>query len=462
MNKNDKGRQGEGKVLPMDQYRRPADKDKSTEKQSVSQLLEHMRKVRKAVPVNYQLQEELRKKIREYRPDTAAAKGTLIEREQVQSRFKVPLALALALLLLLTIIAVVWQRTAVADLQPVGSPREVIHFWNADTNMSFTLSPKGDLLVARHGQILFADAQNAQNARYRVLTLSPQWIYHSPAFSPDGRQVAIVRQSEGGRPQLGVVTFEGLNNTETDTLSEVFQPLAVGDFGMQLTDLSWSPGAERLSYTVVDEGGNSAVWLVDMEGNTQMVTGGKRADWSPDGTKLVLQRPSADDNDNLVLVDVNDGTEVVLGQGEQPVWSGNGYLAFVSTRQQEKVLTFMPDGSPQFTVHQRVGEIRSVYAGADGSGIVKRLKQNENWLAMSTLLVSPQGGDRNKEIEWLKQMELQGIREPKVLLLDVVDSCHNPAFNSEGNMLFFTRQDGLGAVVMTVDLEKRLINRGEK
>lgn len=373
----------------------------------------------------------------------------------VHSSYKTPLTIGLAALLLLTIIMVVWQKSTVADLYPVGTPREVVHFWNADGKMSFTTSPDGDILIARHGQLLLADSQSTQ---YRTLTLSPEWIYHSPAFSPDGSEVAVVRQRQGGYPQIVVIATEDLKNAN---FNEVFEPIVLGENDEQFTDLSWSTEKDKLAYTMVDEQGRSSIWVVNREASSRLLTQGEKAVWSPDGTKLVVQRTIIDDDTNLMLIDLQEGTEMMLGQGEQPAWSNDGYLAFISTRQQEKVLTFMPDGSPQFTVHQRVGEIRSVYAGASGADVIKSLDQNENWLNLSTLLVSPRGGGRDQEMEWLKQMELQGIREPKVLLLDVVDSCHNPEFNSQGNILYFTRQDGAAAAVMKVDLEKRLINRGE-
>lgn len=65
-------------------------------------------------------------------------------------------------------------------------------------------------------------------------------------------------------------------------------------------------------------------------------------------------------------------------------------------------------------------------------------------------------------MEWLRQMEIEGVREPRVLLLDAVDRCQNPVFGPQGTMLMFMRQEGTAVALMRVDLEKRLTNRGEK
>lgn len=313
-------------------------------------------------------------------------------------------------------------------------------------------------MIARHGQLLLADQHGGQ---YRVLNVASDWLYHSPAFSPDGSKVAVVRQRQGAKPQIVKISTEELtSNIQTPQGFTLL--VANNNNSEQFADLVWSPDGKALAYTEIDQQNVARVWILEKDKAPKLLTIGSHPTWSPDGTKMVVQRALTEDNSMLALIDITNGTERLLGAGEQPVWSAKGYLAFVSTSQQERVLTFMPDGSPQFTVRQRVGEIRSVYAGSDGRNLLPRLNQDKNWLASSTLLVSPDGGSSNKEMEWLRQMELQGVREPRVLLLDKADKCHNPVFGLQGNRLFYARQEEGAGTVLLVDLAERLLNRGEK
>lgn len=457
---NNKRPQGDEKVLPMDRYRRPADEGTGATEKSVHQLLDHMRQVRSTVPVNHQLQEQLRQKLINYQAEMAGGGGESInvspQHKEIRGGISRFAWLGLALMVLLVIL-VIWQSSSKGTLQPVGSPREVTRLWSADPNISMTVSTMGDVLVARHGQLIFIEKLSPQ---YRVLDLPQEWLYHSPAYSPDDSSVALVRQRQGGYPQIVVISASELIGSIT---TNQYQTLVVGDDGVQYTDLIWSPGGNKLAYTEIGSKGSASVWVIEGDNDPQKITAGSNPTWSPDGSKLVVQRPALNNDESyLFMINLNDGQEVMMGPGEQPVWGANEYLAFVSTRQQERVLTFMVDGSPQFTVRQRVGEIRSIYAGQSGKEILTMLEDNQNWLASSTLIVSPDGGGSGREMEWLRQMEIEGVREPRVLLLDAVDRCQNPVFGPQGTMLMFMRQEGTAVALMRVDLEKRLTNRGEK
>ncbi|MBM7856014.1 TolB protein [Desulfohalotomaculum tongense] len=448
--------------MPIDNYRRHEEDDNTvTTEKSIHQLLKHMRRVRESVPVNYQLQEELRQKLISQMQGTAR-KGPSdrpVERQHVGRKVPPYAWVILPVVLLVVLVLALWHHSAGTILQPVGGPKEVARFWNGDVNISFTVSPNtNNILVARHGQLLLVDKIEK---RYRVLNLPPDYLYHSPAFSPDGARVAMVRQNKEGFKQIVVVPAAVLIGAVGDDGGK-FKVLVTGRDSSQLTDLTWSPDGSKLAYTEIDRFDTARVWVVDNDNNPQLLTAGMHPTWSPDGTKLVVQRPMAGYNDALYLIDLENHLEVMLGQGEQPIWGSSGHLAFVSTRQQEKVLTFMPDGSPQFTVRQRVGEIRSVYAGDSGEELQEKLNDNHSYLASSTLLVSPDGGNTREEMEWLHQLEIQGIREPRVLLLDTVNRCHNPVLQSSEKALYYLCQKDISAALMRVDLEERLFSRGEE
>ncbi|MBO8137702.1 MAG: PD40 domain-containing protein [Desulfotomaculum sp.] len=299
---------------------------------------------------------------------------------------------------------------------------------------------------------------NKYENSYRALDLPSNWLYYSPAFSPNGRMVAFVRQDKDKKnnQQIVIVPAKWLTASK-DNLSFEVDPVVTNNHNFEITNLSWSPDGSKLAYSTIDHYGAEKVWIVEKGNNphSQMVAKGINPTWSPDGSRMIIQRSGI-----LYMLDVKSGKEIKLGQGEQPVWCSSGYIAFVSTRQQEKVLTFMPDGSPQFTVHRLVGEIRSVYAGKNGDLLWNSKK--DNWLASSTMLASPGGRSTHKEMEWLRQLELQGVREPRILMLDEVDRCHNPVLLGDENTLYYIHQGDIYASLMQVKVKEQLFGKGEK
>jgi len=459
MKDDNNGRQENSKVLFMEKYQRSGRKETNISQMSIHQLLDHMRQVRESVPVNRQLQEELRQNLvgkktnlNESQPVYSSMTGN---ERRINGNFPRWILVGLLSLVLVLAAFAVWYKSKGTVLQPVGNPTTVTRVWNLDTNLSFSVSPGGDILVARHGQLLYVEQSRG---RYRLLDLPVDWMYHSPSFSPDGSRVALVRQRQGTGPQIVLLSASQLLHGRAEDM----QIMEQGGIDQQFRYLAWSPGGEKLAYTEINEDGIASIKTVNMDGDTQLVTRGTHPTWSPDGTKLVIQRSGPENGGVLYLIDTVSGKESKLGQGEQPFWGSNGFLSFVVATQQERVLTFMPDGSPQFTVRQRVGEIRSVHAGTDGSCLLEQKDTAiDNWLTSSTLLVSPDNGVSGIETEWLRKLELEGVREPRVLLLDGVNRCQDPILNVQGNRLFFTRQDGGTAAILRLDLEERLSKRGE-
>ena len=453
---SEKKRDG-SKVLSIDNYRRSADDDQGADEKSVHQLLVHMRRVRDAVPVNNKLQEELYQKLLNAEKTNVHVPANRSGSKIVKNR---PTLLLAGLLLLLIIIPLLfWHNSANKKLHAVGEPNELVRFWNINGNVAYTLSPNGELLISRHGQLLLADKERS----YRILDLPENWLYYAPSYSPDGKKVAMVRQNKAGEQQIVMVSADELTGLTKVLPSHNLKVLAQGTERQYFNQIVWSPNGTKLAYTAGQDQKQLQVFTVSLaDAEPKFVVNGSNPAWSPDNTKLVVQRQTEAGKPLLFLVDPVSGEEIRLGQGEQPAWSANGYLAFVVTGQRERVLTFAADGSPQHTVRQKVAEIRSVYAGKNGNVILKKLAEQQNWLALSSLLFSPEERVTAREMDWLRQMELQGISEPRALLLDDIDRCQNPLFDYQGKILLFVRQEAGSAAVLSVNLEEQLFNRGEK
>jgi Tol biopolymer transport system component len=107
--------------------------------------------------------------------------------------------------------------------------------------------------------------------RYAAVTKRKRHSFDSqPAWSPDGRTIAFVRQHFGGRPMIYLVRTDG---TGERPLTPGFSP-------------SWSPAGTRLALTLGD-----SIYVIRADGSgRRRILGGLRhpiVRWSPDGQKFL-------------------------------------------------------------------------------------------------------------------------------------------------------------------------------
>jgi Tol biopolymer transport system component len=169
--------------------------------------------------------------------------------------------------------------------------------------------------------------------------LSPDSADESqPAWSADGRKVALVRASAGSEGsdsaealrQGDIWAVDVTSGTERKLVDSAFSPAYSPD-GRQLAfDASW--------------GGPRRIWIADANGaNARPVTRVEGEDvvdadpsWSPDGTKLVFRRTEQSQTD-IVVMDLAVGTTVKLTDDDavdlDAVWSPSGrHIYFSSSR----------------------------------------------------------------------------------------------------------------------------------
>lgn len=426
---------------------------------SIDSLVKHMRLVRDSIPVNKKLRRELRARLIEGRkaaaenvvsgfPARSASRG-------IRGAWRWAAGLILALSLLAAFFTVF--RDAGEKTLATGPVSEMARFWAEESPLAPTVSPSGDLIVAERGGALMLLSR--QGSRFATVMPPKGEKYSSPSLSPDGRKLALARGREEG---ADLVVLENPAGLKPGDLPAAFEAeigkavvLARHPAGSAISGLVWSPEGSAVAYSLLENG--QPRLFVAQGGKSPVSLGpGARPSWSPDGSRLLIEREEGG-NKTLWLVDRDGSAEHSLGEGRYPVWNKSGYLIFVKTGIQEKILSYLPDGSPQFTVQRKTGEIRWIFLGK-GSGVEKRLPLAGGIQAGSRLLMDPAGQTGPEELQWVKSMELGGVREPRTLYLDRTGDIEGLA-PGDGMSLFLSRRDGGTVILARISLTENVVER---
>ncbi len=188
----------------------------------------------------------------------------------------------------------------------------------AGVNIGAMLRPAGDaiaLALSSGGDTDIYTIDPYAGREIARLTRSPG-IDASPAWSPDGSQIAFVSERSGG-PQIYVMNADGS------------APHRVTFAGSHNTDPSWSPKGDRIAFVGRDGGFDVFTVRTDGGGMTRVTQGiGDNEDpsWSPDGEYLAFS--STREGGAHIWIASADGdfqTKVTSGRGgyTNPNWSGH-------------------------------------------------------------------------------------------------------------------------------------------
>lgn len=426
------------------------------EENSMEDLLRHMRTLRDSVPVNHRLRQELKARLMEGQRSTSNLFRHPVKKVSWWNRARLLWAAGGLLFVSVVMVALlILSVSGTKNLEAVNVA-ELGRFWTEDTPLAPSVSPSnGFIIVERGGALLLLGRHGSQ---FAVVSPPPAIKYSSPSWSPDGSKLAIVRHKGTGSEIIilkipdGVVKPDHLQLAVEEGLEQA-QVIAVRPGGGPPGDLSWAPDGNNLAYSLPD-GDQSRIYLTG-GGQAVDLSPGKNPVWSPDGNWLVVERAGSDKT--LWLLDAKGGKSYPLGSGKLPVWNKNGYLMFVRINVRENILSYFPDGSPQFTAQRKTGEIRWIFLGK-GSEIENIISQGDGLLARAKLLNTPDSPTGPEELQWLKNLELGGVRSPRTLFLDRTDEYEGLA-SGEGNSLLLSRRYGDTVALIRMDLRENTLKR---
>jgi TolB protein len=266
------------------------------------------------------------------------------------------------------------------------------------TQTAFAAFPGGNGLIAfmsdRYGGDSEIFVMNPDGSGVTRLTFNSQDDI-TPAWSADGSKIVFARD-DGDDLEIWSMNADGSNQqqlTNNDDDEEwpawsldgskiVYQKFTVppdnwdiwvmnadGSGQTNLYDSGhddempvWSPRGAKIALTQYDSTSNSdQIWVINTDGTNPMQitsppdnTNDRAPDWSPDGSKIVFQRPGQSSNE-IWVVDADGGNPTRITSGEThfvPAWSPDGsQIVFVHDSFEEQVYleiyTMNTDGSNQ-------------------------------------------------------------------------------------------------------------------
>lgn len=175
----------------------------------------------------------------------------------------------------------------------------------------------------------------ADFSRPATVLSSVAGVYEREAvFSPDGRRIAFVSQrDEPGGSDVFVATLNGERLQDVRNLT----PRGAGGAALDVTP-AWSPDGTQIAFASNRDGSDFKLWVMNADGSNArpLTPTGAYADvlpsWSPDGQLLAFQRRNGDVY-RVGLLPAAGGAPAFFefdGNAYAPAWSPDGQrIAFV-------------------------------------------------------------------------------------------------------------------------------------
>ncbi|MGD8191189.1 hypothetical protein ACQCN2_14515 [Brevibacillus ginsengisoli] len=299
--------------------------DQDLQDKTISQLLRHLKQIRQAVPVNYQLKADLKQKLLEQMRQMEATKH--LERQSEiqaqpskQSRWKRWVTLSIGAVVVVTAVVTITMfgshSIRLDHIQPVSIPNAKYSIEEA------AISPRGDQLafITNEAKVRTYSIEDKSIVREFALPQT-NGSYQAIAWSANGAQLAMIEQTSDVA-RIWVVDMD-------QQPRQYGSRLIYEEKNVTLRHLSWNPNGNQIAFTK-DQNGVQEVDLVSTATlAVEPLLEGSQAVWSQDGKSLAFVQ-----NGQVMVLDIPTKKTEKIDNGSSPSWLSDHELTYIGSDQQ--------------------------------------------------------------------------------------------------------------------------------
>ncbi|MGN7470435.1 TolB family protein [Brevibacillus sp. SAFN-007a] len=280
--------------------------------QTVAQLLTHLKRMRRSVPVNYQLKAELKKQLLERMKELETDQAQALRERQPRKRRQLAWIGGAALAVALSVIACMWWSGGTITVErqemltlPADASVEQVDIDRSATQIAYLADPSELRTIP-----LASDTQPV------TVKLPPtKGAYVALAWSNRGKEIAVVEQA-GRMSRLWIVELPTTYSMGNSRLVKEEEGVAYGS-------PSWSQHDDSIAYTR-SMGDSDEIWVTSTISLQEWkLAEGTQPEWSPDGRFLAFRKDGA-----IQVMEMRTGRISTLGQGQWASWRSGHELTY--------------------------------------------------------------------------------------------------------------------------------------
>ncbi|HBZ79946.1 MULTISPECIES: TolB family protein [Brevibacillus] len=283
-----------------------------TDDQTVAQLLTHLKRMRRSVPVNYQLKADLKKQLLERMKELEAKKvQPQPERPWMKRKWVWSGGTVLAAVVLIGAYLLWWGDSSVTINRqdvltlPAEATVEQVDIDKSATQIAY-------IVQSSELRTIPIDSET-KPVTFKLPPTKGKYV--AVAWSNLGKQIAVVEQVE----QTSRIWLVDLPTTYNVGSSRLLKE----EEGVAFSSPSWSQHDDSLAYTR-SKNGMDEIWVSStISFQEWKLAEGSQPEWSPDGRFLSLHKDG-----EIAVMEMRTGLITILGQGQWASWRSEHELTY--------------------------------------------------------------------------------------------------------------------------------------
>ncbi|MGG1661244.1 TolB family protein [Brevibacillus sp. NRS-1366] len=300
------------------------------DEQTVPMLLTHLKRLRRSVPVNYQLKSDLKKQLLQRIKELEAQKKTSDVSVSQGRRNLIRVGLATLMVSIAFVSYGWWTKDAVSVREhhlltlPAESSAEQVDLDATGTQIAYI----------SQSSVLRTLSLDKDQKPLTVKLPPTEGKYIALSWANHGKSIAVVEQQQQ-QSRLWIVNLPDVYNLGSSRLLKEEE-------GVLYESPNWSQNDDTIAYSRT-KNGVQEIWVSSTVSFQEWkLAEGSQPKWSPDGRFLSFM------NDNEIhVMEMRTGKITVLGKGQWPSWSTDTQLTY--TTPEGKLTEILLDEQPTVT-----------------------------------------------------------------------------------------------------------------